>query len=255
MADSVEQSKWGKFIGETTAITVIGSVLYFWGRAYTNQLVRSSGFPAELFEFSLYDVLFSTWLPVILSLIYGVGVAFLWYTRYFYGTLICWILVGPLYVLLWPFRFIQADKLRPFGKRVFLLIDRIVQWLKRHTPESFLENAEKIDDLIVPKCLAALIAIAFGFGGAVYLEHKAKNDFETLSTALNKKQIRLVHEDGKETTGQQVVSLGGGVILDVTNSSGQINRVLIRGSDIKQVTQLPPLAPKEPSISAAPALK
>jgi hypothetical protein len=45
------------------------------------------------------------------------------------------------------------------------------------------------------------------------------------------------------------------VILDVTNASGQINRVLIRGTDIKQVTQLPPPAPKEPSISAAPASK
>src|SRR5688572_8889821 len=98
MADSIEQSKWDRFLGETIIITSVGAVLYFWGRAYFDQLIRSSGFPSSLFEISLYDLLFSTWSIVVLGLIYGFLLLTIWYARYFYGTLLCWIIIALLYL-------------------------------------------------------------------------------------------------------------------------------------------------------------
>jgi hypothetical protein len=256
MADSVEQSKWGKFIGETTAITIAGAVLYFWGRAYFDQLIRSSGFPAALFEISIYDLLFSTWLTVLTSLIYVVGITSVWYARHFWAVFLCWILVTLLYL---PVRgllkVLPPARIKAVARPGFGLLERYVNWLKKRTPDEFLEKAKGTDENAAFKCGAALLAIALIFGRGAYLEQTAKKDFEILSASPDKREISVRHQDGKETIGQQVVSLGGNVILDVTNASGQINRVLVRGTDIKQVTQLPLPPPKEPSISAVPASK
>ena len=256
MADSVEQSKWGKFIGETTAITVVGSVLYFWGRAYTSQLIRSSEFPSELFEVPLYDVLFTSWLPVFFTLLSAVVIGSVWYARHLWAILICAFLITFVRPLLVGLRKITPDKwLKSTVNPKFSWLRCYLNWLKRYMPEGLIVRAESGDNSLAEKCVVTFIVLSSIFAGGAFLEKKAQSDFAKKSAASEKRLIGVTHQDGKETIGQQVVSLGGNVILDVTDAAGQINRVLIRGTDIKQVTQLPPPAPKEPSISAAPVTK
>jgi len=255
MADSVEQSKWGKFIGETTAITIARAVLYFWGRIYTNQLVRSSGFPGDLFDISIYDVLMFPWVTVFLGAMYAVAAISIWYARYVWGTFIFWVLATVLAPVAWLVRLIPDRWIQKIPRPNFNWCDRYLAWLKQRTPDGFLEKAKGTDESILFKCSAAIAVIFLIFLGGYQLEKEAKKKFEELSTSTTKRNVKLLHQDGKETPGQLVCSLGGSLILDVPTSTDSLARILVRSADIKQVTQLPPPAPKEPSISAAPVAK
>jgi hypothetical protein len=253
MADSVEQSKWGKFLGETIIITMVGAVLYFWGRVYCNQLIRSFEFPGALFEISVNDILFSSWPVVVTSVFCASAIASVWHLRHLYLMITWWVLVVVGWLLLLPFRWLPKLKTPSVLKGIFSPIVRVMRWLRRQTPDLLYEKAMGPDDNTPLKCVAAIVIVSLIVAGGYVREHDAKKAFERLSAEPKKRWINVVYQDGKETIGQQVVSLGGNVILDVTNQVGQIDRILVRGSDIKQVRFLPKPAAKEPSISSAPA--